>query len=41
MSYARSSGDNDAIRKFLWFQVSSFAEDNSSIGRIATSAIAY
>ena len=42
MSDARISQDNDNIRKVLWYlkQVSPFAEGNSSIGGIATSATA-
>ena len=42
MSDARISQDNDDIRKDLWIlkQVSPFAEDNSSIGSIATRVVA-
>ena len=42
MSDARISKDNDDIKKALWYlkQISPFAEDNSFIGSIATSAIA-
>ena len=37
----KNSGDNDNIKKVLWYlkQVSSLAEDNSSIGNIASSVI--